>query len=344
MKKIKYIALLASILAFFSCTKQELFFDNAENHFFLENNEAIMPVLVKGNTNSKVFVIVLHGGPGDSGINDFGDNGLFEQLASDYAIVYFDQRCAGLSQGNCDPNTLQVNDFVEDIDKLILTLEHIYGTDISLFLLGHSWGATLGLDYLINGSNINKIKGFIQSDGSHNIPKLSVEQKEILIFYANQQIDLGNNITGWQSILDEVSDANPAVEDDRISILNSTYKTENFFVSVDSVQSPTLNASFSKYLSGVFPATVNNIINSNFTKELLAYDISHQLNQITTPTALYWGKFDMVHPPNMAIDIYNRLGTIDKELYFFEKSFHSPMANENQDYQTKVKEFVELYR
>lgn len=332
------------ILLFSSCTKEDVFSDNASSHFFLKNNNAIMPVEVKGNTNSKVFMIILHGGPGDSGIQGFGDNGVFKKLEEQYAIVYFDQRCAGLSQGNCDPKTLQVSDFVEDIDKLILVLEAIYGTDLSLFLLGHSWGATLGLDYLINGSEKQKIKGFIQSDGSHNIPKLFIEQKDILSFYANQQISLGNNINKWQRILDEITNADPTIEDGRGIILNNTYTTEELFTSVDSVSLSSLSLSFGSYLGGIFQITVNESINSEFVKNLFEYNISNQLNQIETPIALYWGKFDLVHPPNMAMDIFSNLGSTGKEIFFFSKSFHSPMINENELYQTKVKEFIEMYR
>lgn len=77
------------ILLFSSCTKEDVFSDNASKHFFLKNNNAIMPVEVKGNTNSKVFMIILHGGPGDSGIQGFGDNGVFKKLEEQYAIVYF---------------------------------------------------------------------------------------------------------------------------------------------------------------------------------------------------------------------------------------------------------------
>lgn len=342
MKKLTYFIFL--ILFITNCSKEELFLDKTEHHFFLENNDAIMPVQVKGNTNSKIFIIILHGGPGDGGIRDFGDNGIFKKLESDYAMVYWDQRCAGLSQSNCDPESLQVSDFVEDIDKLILVLEDIYGNDLSLFLLGHSWGATLGLDYLINGTYKSKIKGFVQSDGSHDIPKLFIEQKEIMLFYVEQQIALNNKVSEWQNIKDEISDADPNVEEGRITILTNTYKTEELFVAVDSVRNPTLALSLGSYLRGIFPALVNSNSNSKFTLDLFDYNITEQLDEILTPTAFFWGKFDLVHPPSMAMDIFTKLGTTEKLLFFFPESFHSPMANENELFQIKVKEFVEIYK
>ena len=38
-----------------------------ENSFWVERNEAVMPVWVEGNIESGVFVIFNHGGPGSSG-------------------------------------------------------------------------------------------------------------------------------------------------------------------------------------------------------------------------------------------------------------------------------------
>lgn len=342
MRNLLYISLFT--LLSISCSKEEKLSENADNHFFLENNGAIMPVQVSGNTSSKLFVIFLHGGPGDSAIQGFSSSGIFKNLEEDYAIVYFDQRCAGLSQGDCDPSSLQVSDYVDDIDKLITVIEDIYGNDISLFLMGHSWGATLGLDYLINGTQKQKIKGYVQSDGSHNIPKLFFEQKDILTHYANQQIGLGNNTDEWQNILDDITDADPTITEGRGVILNSTYMTEELFNNVDSVQLSSSSFTLRVFLGGIFPITANQNQNSDFTLSLFDYDITDQLSQISTPVAMYWGKFDLVHPPNMALDIFSNLESSEKELFFFSKSFHSPMANENELYQEKVKEFIETHR
>lgn len=339
----KLFTLTVIVLSLQSCKKDNLLEISAEHHFFLENGGAILPVLVQGNTTSNTYIIMLHGGPGDSGINDFGKTGIFSELESDYAMVYYDQRCAGTSQGNCDPQELKVSDFVEDLDKLILTLEHRYGVDSKFFLMGHSWGATLALDYLVHGSQRSKIRACIQSNGSHNIPMLSVQQKESLIHYATQQIALGNETANWQELLNEVQDADPTLEEDRINILQWTYKSEEMLLAVDSVApaaaiSIGLGDVFGNYFSTLTNAAATD---NHFLLDLFSYDISSELNQIETPTALYWGKFDLVHPVAMVEDIYSLIGTTDKEICYFNRSFHTPMSTEQLLYQQKVKTFVD---
>lgn len=343
----KWSLFIIALIAINGCSKEdELFGTDVEHHFFLENNGATMPIMVKGNTTSKILIITLHGGPGDSGINDFGHTGLFEILEQDYGLVYFDQRCAGTAQGSCNTAEVNVADFVDDIDKLILLLEHRYNADASLFILGHSWGASLALDYLINGQQRHKIKGAIQSNGSHNIIKLSHEQKSSILHYADQQINLGNESADWNEIRSVVVNADPTIEEDRLRILEQSYKTEELFLAVDSINdSFTPATDLGQYLGSLAMISTNALANDNgLLRDLMSYNISDQLGSISTPIALYWGHFDMVHPPTMAHEIHTLLGSSDKELFFFNRSFHSPMGTENSLYQNKVRGFVETWR
>lgn len=347
MKYHKILFLIFSLTLFFSCTKEEVLSDETVHHFFLQNDQSIMPIVVKGNTNAKVFCIVLHGGPGDSGTEGFGYGDVFKTIESDFAMVYYDQRCAGLSQGNCHAKELEVSDFVADLDQLIVLLNDKYGDDISLFLLGHSWGATLGIDYLINGQYKADIKGMIQSDGSHNIPLLSIEQKKFLQHYGNQQIEFGNNTIKWQEILNIVESADILSIEGRLAILFETERALDLFTNVDSVKTSTLQSNrIIPVVANLFITTTNSSISSNlpFYEKLMAYDVSQELKSIQNPVALYWGRFDAIHPPAMAHDLFNKLGSTEKELHFFEQSHHSPMAQENQAYQSKVIEFINKYK
>lgn len=346
MKNLQFIILL--ILTLMSCSKDDVTLtSHSDDSFFLNNNKAVMPVLVKGNTASKLFCITLHGGPGDSGIQSFSATNSFDKLEEDIAMVYFDQRCAGLAQGNCRATEMEISDFVDDIDKLIQVLQFRYGNDLSFFLLGHSWGATLALDYLINGNHKNLIKGCIQSNGSHSIPMVSKEEKKILLQFADEQIALGNSISKWESIRDTVIDADVDLFEDRIVIVEQCYKTIQPLIDAGVILQPSFKLdNFLYHLSNTFMTSNSIRINNNrpFYEKLLAYDISDQLNQIETPMGLFWGRYDLVHPPIMAETIFNLLGSTDKELFFFEQSHHAPMAHENILYQQKVSDFINLHK
>ena len=88
-----------------------------ENYFWVERNNARMPVWVRGNIDSGIFVVFNHGGPGSCGTAESifevnPANGKFDHasplqvLENDYAVVYWDQRHSGMSTGNgADPNT-----------------------------------------------------------------------------------------------------------------------------------------------------------------------------------------------------------------------------------------------
>lgn len=86
-------------------------------------------------------LFVLHGGPGDSHRYLLPH---LEELAKDYQLILYDQRGTGQSDGQIDSSTISVDQFVEDLEALRVSL----GQD-KVSLLGHSWGADLAMFYAI---------------------------------------------------------------------------------------------------------------------------------------------------------------------------------------------------
>jgi proline iminopeptidase len=85
-------------------------------------------------------IVVLHGGPGLS--HDYLAPQLIELLASEYQLIFYDQRASGRSSGVQDTTRLHIAQFVEDLEQLRrgLGLER-------LNLLGHSFGGLLAMYY-----------------------------------------------------------------------------------------------------------------------------------------------------------------------------------------------------
>lgn len=84
-------------------------------------------------------VLVIHGGPGY-------DHSLmldFEELSENYRIIFYDQRGSGKSSGELNTESINISNFIEDIESLRLQLN--LG---KVILLGHSWGSILGLRYI----------------------------------------------------------------------------------------------------------------------------------------------------------------------------------------------------
>jgi pimeloyl-ACP methyl ester carboxylesterase len=87
----------------------------------------------------------LHGGPGGA------ETPLFRlynsALEQQYLVVYFDQRGAGQSYDReADPARLTVQQHLDDLDHVVQRLVEVIPSNKPV-LLGHSWGAALGLMY-----------------------------------------------------------------------------------------------------------------------------------------------------------------------------------------------------
>ena len=134
MLSTKYFKLALILLTVFatSCTKENIGF--SDDLSFIRNKGADMPVWVRGNTASGVFVILNHGGPGSSGLFEVymeaqpGDGNIDHEsplkiLEESFAMVYWDQRFSGNSQGNANPDEATTDDFADDLDLVIDVLK-----------------------------------------------------------------------------------------------------------------------------------------------------------------------------------------------------------------------------
>lgn len=346
MKNLLFLLFTLSLLS--ACQKDSILDDQTfEEKFFLENEEAIMPVVVSGNISSNTFCIILHGGPGDSAIQSFYSTNSFDEMEEEMAVVYFDQRCSGLSQGNGNAEELKIEHFVNDVDKLIELLKYKYGQESSFFLLGHSWGGTLGVDYLLNGKYASELKGCVISNGSHSIPLATQEEYKSIMQIGAEQINLGHSVDDWNEIINNIKDLDLAEFYDRIALVEESYKTLMPFLKDDVVNSVSLeleNRLRETANSFLVSSSIQNNNNPNFYKRLMEYDVTHRLSEISTPVALYWGKYDMAIPASIATELMEEIGSKEKELYLFERSHHAPMMHENELYQEKVIEFITTFR
>lgn len=95
------------------------------------------------NTNNPALVL-LHGGPG------FSDSSQFRYYNSDlekyFLVVYWDQRGAGRSLANTPPDSLNMSQFVSDLDEVVEIVKERFDKE-KVILLGHSWGTAIGTAY-----------------------------------------------------------------------------------------------------------------------------------------------------------------------------------------------------
>ena len=95
-------------------------------------------------------LVFVHGGPGLEHTYFLPH---MNELAKDYQLIYFDQRCSGRSGGNVDSALITINQFVEDIEGLRKALNLS-----NMNLVGHSFGGLLAQYYAIQYSeNLNSL-------------------------------------------------------------------------------------------------------------------------------------------------------------------------------------------
>ncbi len=202
--------LLVMITLTTSCSKYN--YNESDDLFFIRNKGADMPVWVRGNTASGVFVILNHGGPGSSGLFEVNmeaqpGNGQIDHesplkiLEKSYAMVYWDQRHSGNAQGNANPDETTIADFGDDLELLINALKDRHDVK-KLIVIGQSWGHAVATVYLTYGQNWehrqSKVDGYINYKGNIAYSMTYQYAKPRLLAIADQNIMDSKEIDYWE--------------------------------------------------------------------------------------------------------------------------------------------------
>lgn len=340
------------VLLFFSCSKDALLDTSVEHHFFLENDDANMPVVVEGNTASKTFLVMIHGGPGgDAMVYKNLSQDAFNAIEEEFAMVYWDQRLSGISTGNATKDKLNINQYVDDLEALVHLLKYRYGQDVGIFLMGHSWGGTLGTGFIVKEQNQELIKGWINVSGLHN--KVEFEQfvRDRFLEVAPQEIDAGHHVEDWQEVQDFCQSLvdKEVFTDDETSKLNSYGHLMGFYLQEDGrVNEENGGGSVFNHIffSNADPLlAIQNVIQiaRPVFDSAEGLNFTNDLESVNIPGLYIAGEYDMVIPKTMLEQAYNHHGG-DKEFILFERSAHNPMDSESEKFSTEVLNFIRLYR
>ena len=340
MKK-RNILIIFLIFFFGSCDDQLLSSDyQGGDWFYLENAGAKMPVWVTGNKASNVFIVFLHGGPGSSAIGQKTMTGL-QKMEQEYAIVYWDQRGSGISQGNAKPESFTVEQCVEDLQKLIHLIRYKYNNP-KLFLMGNSWGGTLGTVYLLDSENQKYFSGWIDIDGDTDWGISEILSVEWAKNKAREKIAAGEDVDYWEKELEWYDNVPPSYD---FGLSDRHYENLDKLNGISYSGSFTIN--YLDYLTTPmtfsYPMNQSNILD-NFTWP--TFNLHPEMYKITVPAMILWGRHDGIIPVEMAQTAFDSLGTNanDKYLYIFENSAHTPHIEEQDLFVRRVREFIEKYK
>ena len=344
MKRI-FLYIFLATLFLGACEKTE--FQIAGDFFHLSHKGAKMPVWVKGNFSSDVIIITVHGGPGDSGMEQHIATG-FKMLEEDYLMVYWDQRLSGMTQGKSNSEHQNPDQYIEDTEKIVQLIQHKY-PGRKLFMLGHSWGGQLAAGYLGRDNHADNFKGWIDLDGSLYGDLESQMMKDwILERVPAEMAKPGADLAYWQYIIDYY-DANPAPG-------NYSAVEPYYYVSAlkgdaydwDAVQAenPT------PYKDLIFKSMFSLSFYSDafYSKETMKLwdDLNYtpELTNITIPSLMLWGADDGVVPAVLADYVYDNLGTVpsEKKVVKIPECAHGPQHEQPEIFFQEISAFVETYK
>ena len=351
--KIAFV-LLTTFALLQSCSEDFEFTDRVDNFFHASIENTVLPVWVRGNTASKKVVIYINGGPGLTSL-DLAKMDTYkwsQTLETNFAIAYYDQRGTGNAQGNFDESTISMEQYVQDLNAIVRILKSKY-PDVQVYLMSHSFGSAIAVNYLLEANFQEDISGWISVNGAFNFDyDLQWEyRRDFLGNIATEEIEKGNNTAHWNEALNWVYENDPILEREQKNewgrfLYNST---------VNIIPSEETSSDFGAYLGvgfsssyNVFPAYTSN--NLNIVNDLLNQDVEgdnymEAVSDIAIPSLLLWGRYDDLIPPELGSDVYNYLGTpiADKELILLDGSGHEPMISSPDEYATEVIRFIETY-
>lgn len=339
------IVLLILLLALNTACKKEI--NSTYERFFFRTEGADIAVEINGNIASNTFILLLHGGPGGGSIAY--NNGMYSKLLEDkYAIVYMDQRGNGASQGAYNKSDLTLNQNSKDVYALTLFLKQKYGNNISLFLMGHSWGGMTSAHALINTPLQEELNGWIEIDGAHDFTQNNIETYRFFIEMGKKEIAKKNEEDFWNEIIERLSEMDTAnfTNKDKYFLNSKGFEAEDKLAEINKpakytaasfglINSP--NLSLASFISNIF-------INPIYNKDSDLNPLTNELHKIKIPSQILWGKYDFVVSAKLGYTAFDLIGSFNKELYIFEHSGHSPMLNEPELFVAKVINFIEIYK
>ena len=339
-----FVQLILFIILFTSCQK-EGDLTLVDEVFWVRTQGADMPIHLHGNLTNEVILLIVHGGPGGNGL-EYRSGKYTVPLEEKYAVAYWDQRGQGMSHGKYDENEITVDKMVSDLEAVIKVLSIKYSKH-KIVVFGHSWGGTLTAKYMISGKVHKSVSAWIESNGAHDIPKLNRDAINMFKVVANEQISIGNNTSNWSEVLDWANsvDTNNITEKESTEVNYKGFEAEEWLAE-DGVMSvsETGGNKVSYFFGPVNPLTSfqsGNITNFKLSNEIENTSLTSQLFKVTIPTLVLWGKYDFVVPSSLGFDTYNNISSVKKHIVIFEKSGHSPMANEWKDYSDAIISFID---
>ena len=232
--------------------------------------------------NPRIKVLLLHGGPAAT-------HEYFEALDSYFPgagieYYYYDQLGSAYSDQPDDPSLWDLPRFVEEVEQVRVALHLNHD---NFYLLGHSWGGILALEYAFKYQQ--NLKGLIISNMVASIPEYNRYAKQVLMPAMDQKV--------LKEILD--LEAQKKYDDPRYEeLLMSNFYVEHILrMPPDQWPDPVTRA-FAKLNKKIY-IPMQGPSEMGASGKLEKWDRTADLHEITVPTLAIGARYDTMEPAQM---------------------------------------------
>ncbi|MGH8995889.1 MAG: proline iminopeptidase-family hydrolase [Acidimicrobiales bacterium] len=231
--------------------------------------------------NPTCKLLLLHGGPG--GTHEYFE--VFDSYlpAAGVEYYYYDQLGSAYSDQPDDPSLWEIDRFVDEVEQVRHALD--LGPD-NFYLLGHSWGGILALEYAL--AHQSQLKGLIISNMMMSIPAYNGYAQEVLA----PQLD--------PAALAEIRqlEADGKTEEPRYLELLAPYYLEHI-LRIPEAQRPEPFTRMFSHLNPVVYTLMNGPSELGAIGTLRDWDRVADLAKITVPTLSIGATHDTMDPEHM---------------------------------------------
>lgn len=261
----------------------------------------------------RVPLLVIHGGPGAGSAY----LEVLNALADERPVVFYDQLGCGRSEKPNRSALWTLAHFVEELAAVreYLDLEQVY-------LLGHSWGGWLAIEYML--THPQGIQGLVLASTSASIPEYVREIYRLR--RALPDIDATLRLHEQQGTLEHP---------DYKAALLSFYQQHLCRLET---WPPTLVDNLVKMEHLAVYTALQGRNEFLITGTLRDWDRTAQLTEITTPTLITVGRYDEI-TPHCALTLQQ--GIAHAQLCVFEQSAHMPHLEETAHYLSTIRRFLD---
>ena len=232
--------------------------------------------------NPKIKVLLLHGGPGCT--HEYFES--FESFlpAEGIEFIYYDQLGSAYSDQPKDTSLWDLSRFVEEVEQVRIALGL---TKDNFYLLGHSWGGILAMQYALKYQT--NLKGLIISNMMASCPKYGTYANEVL----SKQMPV--------EVLREIKEieAKADFSNPRYMELLNPHFYEKHILRLPTAQWPDAVKRTFKNLNGQIYVSMQGPSEFGISGKLKKWDVSKEISKIKTPTLIIGATNDSMDPKYM---------------------------------------------